>query len=313
MDKTKYKSLFKQIIKMRPEKEQNLEKIEKKLQHLREGDALVYEDLENIADDSCWPFNKYWMWPSRLQIEEKLKGTSGWFKNLPKNENKIIDDLNKIFKNIALVSIVLRFVFPEHYAIYSRPSLKILRVERGANDVEEYLNYVQELRILKHSFRATKTSEVDMIVWAIFYAKGEYINDFKKLLAEHLPENLTPNELVTFLSYSPLKIAKAFYKQGEYKTSGFWAAKAFEKFLYDECFKNSIIIHEQPHKRAKMIENLCFWINKWANPKNKNILKDTKRIRNKIIPGVKNFARDDVNKLIGNIETLNEISLENGG
>ncbi len=91
MDEVKYKALYKQIAKTYTGEEQNLEEIERRLQHLREGTCLTYKDLENIADDICWPFNKYWMWPSKAQIEEKLKGTFGWFKNLPKNENIVIE------------------------------------------------------------------------------------------------------------------------------------------------------------------------------------------------------------------------------
>ncbi len=191
MDKIKYKMLFDQITQTKHEMQIDFEKVEANLKHLREGGSLTYIDLENIADENCWPFNKYWRWPSKHQIEEHLKRTSGLFKNLPNSEEKAIRSLDEIFKNIALVSIILRFVHPKHYAIYSRPSLKIMRTERGIDNVEEYLNYVEELRILKDSFGVDKTSEVDIIVWAIAQEKGKSIKELKKLLAEHLPENLS--------------------------------------------------------------------------------------------------------------------------
>ena len=77
--------------------------IENKLQHLRNGDALTYKDLQTIADDNCWPFNKYWMWPSKKRIKKSLKNSAGRFTDLPYNEEEIIKNLDEIFKNIALV------------------------------------------------------------------------------------------------------------------------------------------------------------------------------------------------------------------
>jgi len=56
---------------------------------------------------------------------------------------------------------------------------------------------------------------------------GEYLRDFKKLLSECLPKNLTPNELINYQSGNLLKIAEGFYKQRTFKISGYWAARAF--------------------------------------------------------------------------------------
>lgn len=204
------KKLFKHIAKTESGGEQNLEEIEIQLAHLGKGAALSYDDLEIIADPQYWPFSKYWMWPARSQIEKKLESTAGWFKTLPDDEAKIIRALYSIFKNIALVSIILRFARPEYYAIYSCPILHILRIERGRNEIEEYLNYIREMQILRNSFGVDKTSEVDKIIWAIFYFQGKYEIEMKKILAKRLPENLTAKELIIYLSHDPIKIAKEY-------------------------------------------------------------------------------------------------------
>lgn len=254
----------------------NFEKIEASLRYLRKGAALSYADLINIADDSYWPFSKYWIWPSKEQIEEKLKITRGWFKKLrdnPDDEASVIKGLDEIFKNISLVSIVLRFVFPKRYAIYSRPPLKILRIERGANDVDEYLNYIRALRVLRRSFSVSKTSDLDIIVWTIAKKQGEYSRRLKKLLAEHLPENLTPGELINHLSTRPLRIAEVYLKQGAWRTAGFWAACASE--------------------------NLCN-----EHPVDKDILKDLKKLRNKAVHESEIFTKSDARKFIDKLKSL---------
>jgi len=217
MDKIKYKDIFRKLINMKHGMVIDFNSIEQKLKYLREGGSLTYDDLEVIADDNCWPFNKYWMWPCRGQIDDKLNKTNNCFMHLPDNEEKVIGQLLDIFKNISLVSIILRFVCPKFYAIYSRPPLYLLRIERGINDIDEYINYVNELRILKESFKEERTAETDMIVWAIAeetqkenksFNEKKTLEEFIKLLAEKLPENLTIGELVNHHSQEPLKIAE---------------------------------------------------------------------------------------------------------
>ena len=284
------------------------EMIESKLEHLRNGKALSYSDLEIMGDDSFWPFSRFWMWPAEEQIREQLAETSGWFVRLPNNQAQIINKLNVIFRNISLVSIVLRFVVPKHYAIYSRPPLKILNVRRGANDTQEYLNYLDALSCLQRSFGVSKLSDLDMIVWAISEKKGKYLDEFKKILGENLPTSLPPEDLVACYLENKLKIAQVYYDQHDYPTAGFWAAKAFEDFLYSECSKYRIVVPETFGKRAEMIKTLMNMTKKWSTLANQTLLKGTKDIRNEIIPGVKIITSDKVKEFILNIERLQRIS-----
>ena len=176
------------------------------------------------------------MWPAKEQIQDKLEETKEKFIDPVRNEERereLIRCLLAIFRNLSLVSIVMRFVWPEYYAIYSRPNLKVLRVERGANNEEEYMNYIRVLRLLKRSFGVEMVADVDIIVWAI--AKREETHaEFFRILAEQLPENLTPGELILSLHDNPLKVAQVYLRKGDYKTSSFWASQAFEIYLKDE-------------------------------------------------------------------------------
>jgi hypothetical protein len=307
-----YKRLFKLIAKTEGGEVQRLEEIESHLLHLKEGRALTYSDLQIIADPQYWPFTKYWMWPDRNQIANKLETTAGFFKDLPKGEIAIIRRLNAIFKNIALVSIILRFARPDLYAIYSWPVLQILRIERGKNAVEEYMNYIIEIRILKDCFDVERVSEVDKIVWAIFHLQGKYAIELKKMLADRLPENLTPEELIVYLSHSPLRIAKAYQKQKAFMNAGFWAAKGLEKFLDEECRYYGLFIPEGPFKRFKMINKLCQETLLWSRLFNRRLLYETKKLRNKIIPGIENITGEDVERFIINLEQLKNIALHRG-
>lgn len=284
------------------------EMIETKLDHLRKGKALCFNDLEIIGDDSFWPFSRFWMWPAEEKIVDQLAETSEWFVKLPDNQAHIINRLNIIFKNISLVSVVLRFVVPEYYAIYSRPPLNILNVRRGADDTQEYLNYLEALSSLQRSFGVSRLADMDMIVWAISEKRGKYLDEFKRVLGENLPASLTPEDLVACYFKDKLKIAHVYYDQHDYPTAGFWAAKAFEDFLYSECTKYRIFLPEASGKRAEMIRKLTNMTNKWGKLENQTLLRKTKEIRNMIIPGVKNIAAEKVKEFIDNIARLQRIS-----
>jgi hypothetical protein len=95
-------------------------------------------------------------------------------------------------------------------------------------------------------------------------------------------------------------------------TAGFWAAKAFEKFLEDECRSNAIYVEEQANKRSLMIKRLRDETLKWNRPQNKDLLYETKDIRNKIVPGIQDFTSSDVESFIRNIEVLESMSTKRG-
>jgi hypothetical protein len=311
MDKMKYKYMFRGLIRIRHGIDVDFEAIEKKLIHLRYGDALTYSDLISIADDSCWPFSKYWIWPHKEQIKDKLDATKNYFVNLPNSEEKIIGQLLDIFKNISLVSIILRFVRPRYYAIYSRPPLYILRVERGMNDIKEYLNYIYELRTLRDSFKEFRTAEVDMIVWAIAELSNKNYKSkddkntlikFKKLLADKLPENLSPEEIIQYLINDPLKIAEIYLRKNDYKTAGMWAGRAFEKYINKIRKQSSNLSPGWEHD--DLIDKIKCVCKSEKFEKNKLVYDKLRKLRNHAMHEGKHYSEDDANFAIYKLKKL---------
>jgi len=181
-------------------------------------------------------------------------------------------------------------------------SLKIMRIERGIDDVEEYLNYVEELRILKDSFGVDKTSEVDIIVWAIAQEKGKSIEELKKLLAEHLPENLSAEEIIIYLSKNPLKVSETYNKQKDYKTAGFWATVAFKKFLREECLRLTGKV--PPRKNGEIFTFINYLCKKTKYRYKKNTLHDLRELRNKVAHEFETLTQVDTNKFIDTLKNL---------
>jgi tetratricopeptide (TPR) repeat protein len=311
MDKKRYKALFRKLINMKHGMEVDFYSIEQKLKHLREGGSLIYEDLETIADDKCWPFNEYWMWPSKEQIEDKLKITDGLFVELPNKEEEALSKLLYIFKNLSLVSIVLRFVRPRYYAIYSRPPLYLLRIERGKDDIEEYMNYIDEMRLLRKSFEEFRTAEADMIVWAIAeetrrdkksYKGKEILDEFIKLLAEVLPENLTIEELISHHAQNPLKIAEIYYERKQFKTAGMWAGRAFEKYVKNQCDDLwTRASRYESDQLFNMVESICSEEDNWFK---KDVLHRLRKLRNKAMHVDRTYSQSDAKYSIEELKRL---------
>jgi mRNA-degrading endonuclease RelE of RelBE toxin-antitoxin system len=198
MKDTDFKELFNKAVFEGFGVHENLEIIEKRTAHLRTGVAIRYEDLENIGDDEIWPFSRFWTWPSKDDIASALKDTEGIINELTEdfanNEREVLFKLNTIFKNISLVSILLRFMFPEHYGIYSPPVLHISGTERGKNEIDDYINYLDVLRSIlniyeiREKYKVKRVADVDMLLLAISKLGENYLEEFNALYAKgYLP------------------------------------------------------------------------------------------------------------------------------
>ena len=188
--------IFNRVSKKRYGKEVNFEPLTEELSKLKKDGCLTYEHLDKISDRNIWPFHKWWRWPAKKQIDEQLKKTAGLFKilsGLPKvheerveTEKKIIEILYyDIFKHLELVSIILRFVDEENYAIYSPPVAKIISSPRGYSYSIEYLNYLKELRKYRDIYQLEKVAYVDMFLWAI-----EVLGDEREGIMDFIHRNL---------------------------------------------------------------------------------------------------------------------------
>lgn len=145
----------------------DLPAIEQSVKHLRRHTTLCYEDLRSFEAPEQWWFAKYWVFPPDNLIAPALRSRPFNFWRLPDGETETIADLLEIFKSIELVSIVLRFIRPEHYGILSPPVERILDVRRGSDAVETYLNYTNDLRRIAARYHFTRAADADMALWVL--------------------------------------------------------------------------------------------------------------------------------------------------
>lgn len=146
--------------------EYNMTEIENKLSNVRENDRLERKDLLRIRDAGEWDYKKFWPdLESAINLEQSIRGIFklGW-----EERKKTISDLYKQFLHIEVVSVILRFVDPQNYAIISPPVEKFFSLQPQDDHVEYYINYLNLLKKTSRHLQSPKRlADVDMALWSL--------------------------------------------------------------------------------------------------------------------------------------------------
>jgi hypothetical protein len=175
--------------------------------------ALVFSDIRRLTSKRLWVFEDFWTMPPKKVLKANLKRTKGLFKALPQQEEQVIGILYDIFKNIEVVSVVLRFIDPVDYGIMSPPVKYVTRQSPGKNHVDEYLDYLCVLRQYRDTYDFTRIADVDIALWILCHkciftggSQCENYSQFQKLLVSMDEEIITKNHLFLELQNELLNI-----------------------------------------------------------------------------------------------------------
>jgi len=315
-------NIFKIVAKRMYGQEIDFSPIIEDLSKLKTGGRLTYDHLLRISDEGIWPFKTWWRWPSREDIERQLDKTDRIFEcllDLPKEheEREEIDSklFNKlyynIFKHIELVSIVLRFVDEENFAIYSPPLARILDHPRGYSYTSEYMNYVKELRKYRDIYKLDKVSQVDMFLWALEIL-GDERRGILELFHDRFEKDRKAAVVNRFMKKNVFKknhFEKAlFYLDvGAVDTAAKWAGCAFEDAVRNAC--NIQYISEYDEKGRRPLRTLVSMLCKERKEYDFSRLADVVKKRNKAShPSSDKFALDEVELMIETTQEVADIS-----
>jgi hypothetical protein len=246
--------------------------------------------LEIIKCDYHFP--GWWKMPE-LNPQE-IESLKGLFKNLPARNTELIQKLFDIFKNIEIISCLLRIMCPEHYGIYSAPVENLLSI-KAETPVKKYLHYLDDLSQLQETYGLATTAEVDMALWALSAILNEdylrknpschqiykdYINEpnqVKKISARHALKNLR-RENVAYLD-----LAECFLETDP-EVAGFLAGKELESLiysLYKRCLaKNKA--YKAKDFRSRLDE---LWEKRYVRDQEKEEISQWWETRNKAVHG----------------------------
>ena len=129
-----------------------------------------------------------------------------------------------VFRDIELVSLILRFVKPKNFGMWTPPVASILALPSSMNAVETYLNYLHNVRSIRDKCGFAKVADADKALWVLSQkcndsgrAKDDKIKaEFKKddFMLQLRASNIAPS----FKSYArdaPARLAKALYDDTE--------------------------------------------------------------------------------------------------
>lgn len=148
-------------------KADDLEKIAVQLKKLRQSRRLTYSDLEPILDTSVWAPDQFGYWPSKEEVQSALQDQTWDFWNLPRNQDLAISKLLAIFRQIELVSVILRFIVPEHFGILSPPVEKIIGLGPFRQRHQRYAHYLDDLRAIRERRGFKDVADVEMALWVL--------------------------------------------------------------------------------------------------------------------------------------------------
>lgn len=143
----------------------DLTKPEKLLAVLRDGKhQLTVKDVTRVFDPELTPYGNYWPRPPNKVLEDALSRHRIKLAPMPANPSQSIGRLLKVFHNLGTVSLILQFVYPERFAVFSTPVIHLLQVTRPGL-VEMYLAYCEELRVWADHFHIPSVAATSTALW----------------------------------------------------------------------------------------------------------------------------------------------------
>ena len=176
--------IFPQLTKVMFGREYDMAEIENKLSHVKEKDCLEKGDLQEIAEAKEWDFKKFWPdFTNVLVIDKPIKGI---FASSREEKKRTISALFKRFLHIEVVSVILRFVDPQNYAIISPPVERFLSLQPRKNHVDYYISYLNLLKKTSKHFQMPKRiADIDMALWSLsFLLRNWHDKEFRSRWSE---------------------------------------------------------------------------------------------------------------------------------
>ena len=216
----------------------NYRALEKKFEYLRSGKHwLVPKHVLTVFDPSETPFAQYWQKPNEKDLERSLKEQKLYLAPLGADSRNLVQSLLRVLHNIGAVSLLLRFVHPDWFGVFSTPVVNLLGVHREST-VDLYLTCCGELRVWQQHFGMASVAETETALW-VFHelsmatgnaeqaaqARAEFEDDIW-IQRRRWGQVLRPFRQ----QYGPLKLARILTEEWP-KLAGKIAGEEYERLL----------------------------------------------------------------------------------
>jgi hypothetical protein len=166
LDLRSYLALFDEVCREKFGQTYRFEKLEKSFAYLREESQwLTVSHLEKLFDSTNTPFERYWPKPDFKTLNATLRDQRLKLAPVGGDPRPLIQRLLAVFHNIGTASLLLRFTYPERFAVFSAPVINLLQIQR-ARSTDLYIEYCKELGLWREHFRLGSVAETEMSLWA---------------------------------------------------------------------------------------------------------------------------------------------------
>jgi hypothetical protein len=160
-----YLALFPTVCKRKFNRSYNLAKLEKELEQVRTGGRqLTARDVMKIFDPERTPYARYWPKPNEKELNRALTREPLRLAPIRGDGRELIERLLGVFHNLGHVSLVLRFVHPDRFGIFSTPIVNLVQIHRPRT-VDLYLAFCQELAEWQEHFDLASVAETETALW----------------------------------------------------------------------------------------------------------------------------------------------------
>jgi hypothetical protein len=228
-------------------------RLEKRFEQVRSGKRwLVAKDVLEIFDPKNTPLARYWPTPAEKELDTALKKRL-FLAPLPADSSEVVGELLAIFHNIGAVSIVLRFVHPQRFGIFSSPVINLLQVHRPTA-IDVYLAFCDELLEWQRHFGMNSVAATEMALWTYdqIIRSGTDSKEIARARLEFegdiwIQRRRAAQVIRPFLrNYGPLELARILSEE-DANLAGKIAAEEYERLL--RCA--SLKYYKRPLRQTK--------------------------------------------------------------
>jgi hypothetical protein len=232
-----FRRLFEEATERRTTAKQRLNEVEEAVANVRSTLNIDQMTLKSIEESNAWTYP--WFWPKMSEISDLNISVPGDLSNEEARHN-LISECYKKLKHIEVVSVILRFIYPEEFGIMSPPVISFLRISPLPNNVAYYEMYLEVLKKLKNHYELKRIADADMAIWSASYLcsdpdysaiSEDMRNDeyYQRLLFENTIQGW--GSLTRQIKIDHMLFAEAFVKH-DYFISSLIAARIYEEMLW---------------------------------------------------------------------------------
>ncbi len=231
-----YLDRFPDVCKQKFGRTYSFRTLEKKFEPLCTGNRwLAAKDVLNIFDPAATPFGRYWPRPNEKELDNVLKKARLVLGPPPADPRPLVRRALDVLQSAGIVSLVLRFVHPDRFGVFSTPIMNLLQVHRPRT-IDLYLAYCDELRHWKEHFRLESVAETESALWAYHEMAAGDLSEGSTTPLEFsvdvwIQRRRVAQVLRPFLrNYGPLELARILVEE-EPKLAGKIAGEEYERLL----------------------------------------------------------------------------------